>query len=107
MNHMLLLTMREVLEQAAVFDGWLFLPQQPWTLDTVGIFIKEDRDADPSDPFPPAILAPCGLQVALDAAGIEDVIENAKDQLGAPRIDQLFAAFQFYIENDAFLEFDK
>ena len=36
---------------------------------------------------------------------MEDIITNAKNQLSTPSIEQLFEAFQFYIENDAFIEF--
>lgn len=98
-------TIREVLEEKDAFSGWLYLSPKTWTLDTEGIFIADDIDADPAAPFPPAILAPCNLQEALDAAGIEDIISNAKDQLDSPTIDQLFEAFLFYVENDAFMDF--
>lgn len=60
----------------------------------------------PSAPYPPAILAPCALQDALDAAGIEDIIYNARDQLGKPTLEQLFDAFLYYLENDAYIDFD-
>jgi hypothetical protein len=106
MHKMVAVSIKEVLEQKEKFSGWLYLPQQPWTLETQGIFVDEDRDAAPSEPFPPAILAPCALQDALDAAGIDDVISNAQDQLGTPTISQLFEGFLFYVANDAYCEFD-
>jgi hypothetical protein len=106
MYKMVAVTIREVLDKSDTFNGWLYLPKEPWSLDTEGIFIKEDKNADPSDPFPPAILEPCHLKEALDAAGIEDVISNAEAQLGSPSIHQLFEALLFYIENDAFIEFE-
>lgn len=105
MCKMAAVTIREVFEKNGQFDGWLYLPKQPWTLDTQGIFVEHDIDAAPSDPIPPQILAPCDLQEALDAAGIEDVISYAQAQLEKPTIDQLFEALEFYIENDAFMEF--
>ena len=105
MYSMVATTIREVLERAAVFDGWFYLPEKPWSKDTQGIFVKEDRGADPSDPFPPQILSPCRLVEALDAEGIEDIISNAESQLDSPSIEKLFEAFLFYIENDAFIEF--
>lgn len=105
MYKMIAVTIREVFEKNGEFSGWLYLPRQPWTLDTEGLFIEMDIDADPSDPFPPALIGPCNLEEALDAAGIEDVISNAHSQLSNPSIDRLVDAFLFYIENDAFIEF--
>lgn len=105
MYKMVAVTIREVLKKTDLFQGWLYLPDKPWTLATEGIFVKEDRDADPSAPFPPAVLSPCQLKETLDAAGIEDIISNAEHQLGKPTLENLFAAFLFYMENDAFIEF--
>jgi len=105
MNKMLAVTIREVLEQKGEFFGWLFLPSKPWTLDTNGLFIQEDKDSDPSEPFPPIIVEPCRLSAVLDWASIEDIVLNAKEQVGRPSVDNLFKAFIFYIENDAFITF--
>ncbi len=100
-----IVNIRETLDKGNVFSGWLYLPKQPWSLDTQGIFLKEDKDADPSDPFPPVILDACQLSETLDAAGIEDVISNAQLQINNPTTEDLFKAFLFYMENDAFIEF--
>lgn len=106
MNKMMMVTIREALENTDVFQGWLYLPAKPWSLSTEGIFIKENRDADPAAPFLPAILAPCQLKETLDAASMEDIILNAEQQLGRPTLEELFEAFLFYVENDAFIDFD-
>lgn len=106
LNKMMVVTIREALENTDVFQGWLYLPAKPWSLSTEGIFIKEDRDADPAALFPPEILAPCQLTETLDAASIEDIILNAEQQLGKPKPEELFEAFLFYVENDAFIDFD-
>jgi hypothetical protein len=102
-----IVTIREVLEKKEVFSGWLYLPDtaKSWSLNTQGIFVEEDIDADPNDPYPPAILDSCNLTESLDAAGIEDIISNAEAQTNKPSIDQLFKAFLFYLENDAFIDF--
>lgn len=102
---MIAVTIREAFEKNGEFSEWFYLPRQPWTLETEGLFIQEDIDAEPAAPFPPAFLGPCNLQDTVDAAGMEDIITNAKNQLSTPSIEQLFEAFQFYIENDAFIEF--
>jgi hypothetical protein len=105
MYKMVAVTIREVLVKADVFQGWLYLPDKPWLLDTEGIFVREDLDADPSAPFPPVVLSPCQLKEALDAASIEDIISNAEQQLAKPTLENLLEAFLFYMENDAFIEF--
>jgi hypothetical protein len=105
MHKAVIVTIRETLDKGNVFSGWLYLPKQPWNLDTQGIFLKEDRDADPFGPFPPVILDACQLSEALDAAGIEDVIINAQNQINNPTTEDLFKAFLFYMENDTFIEF--
>jgi hypothetical protein len=102
-----LVSIRDVLSKTDVYDGWLYLPQKPWNLDTKGIFVKSDKNADPdSDDHIPKIVKENNWKVTLDSEGIEDIIYNAEDQLGNPSIDQLFEAFLFYVENDAFIEFD-
>ncbi|WP_418148399.1 DUF7716 domain-containing protein [Variovorax paradoxus] len=35
---------------------------------------------------------------------MEDVIANTKDQIEGPSIHQLFEAFNFFYENDAYIE---
>ena len=104
---MMAVTIREVLEQKGSLFGWLYLPNKPWKLETQGLFIQEDKDSDPSDPFPPTIIDSCHLSEVLDAAGIEDIIANAEAQIEKPTVDDLYMAFLFYVENDAFIEFKK
>lgn len=41
----------------------------------------------------------------LDGAAIEDLVENAKEQLGNLSLTDLFRSFVFYYKNDAFLQF--
>ncbi|OCG01104.1 DUF7716 domain-containing protein [Gilliamella sp. wkB112] len=41
----------------------------------------------------------------LDEVTIEDLVENAKEQLGKLLLTDLFRAFVFYYKNDAFLQF--
>jgi len=41
----------------------------------------------------------------LDSTSIEDVVTNAKAQVGNPTQRQLFDAFVYYFENDAFIAF--
>lgn len=101
-----LVSIRDILQKKDVYDGWLYLPLKPWNLDTQGVFVKSDKNADPSsDDHIPEIVKKSNWKVTLDSEGIEDIISNAEDQLSSPTIENLFEAFLFYMENDAFIEF--
>lgn len=95
--------LQQILERPGDFSGWLYLPPMPWTLDTAGAF-SEDTGADEGIAVP-AIARQSGWQVTLDSATIEDIVINAHDQIDEPSMAQLFDAFVFYIENDAFILF--
>ena len=101
-----LVFVRDILLKKAIYDGWLYLPSKPWSLDTQGVFVKSDKNADPSsDAHIPEIVRKNNWKVTLDSEGIEDIISNAEDQLANPTIENLFEAFLFYIDNDAFIGF--
>ncbi len=108
MINMTVVNLQEVFSQTCegMYDGWLYLPQGPWTLVTEGIFLDQSVDAHPDEPFPPKILEPLQLKATLDAAGIEDVISYARQQREPCLLDDMLRSFVFYLENDAFLLFD-
>ncbi|EAT3569821.1 hypothetical protein QYU88_002212 [Salmonella enterica] len=89
-------------------ETWFYLPPDKtrWNLDTVGIFSLDSADfpLDSNDYLPEQAKKDGWIEV-LDGASIEDVIDNVKDQLDNPSLNQLFDAFLFYYENDAFLDF--
>ncbi|MCA8001338.1 DUF7716 domain-containing protein [Burkholderia metallica] len=96
-------SLKHILERPGDFSGWLYLPAMPWTLDTEGAFSEDTKDAE--DEAVPAIARQPGWQVTLDGATIEDIVINAHDQIDEPTLAQLFDAFVFYVENDAFILF--
>ena len=96
-------SIRRILEDPSEFSGWLYLPPQPWTLGTEGAFAPYTKDADPASI--PAIAKQNGWGVTVDSDAIEDIVANAIDQVENPTIDQLFDAFLFYVDNDAFISF--
>ncbi|WP_258170584.1 DUF7716 domain-containing protein [Burkholderia cepacia] len=56
--------------------------------------------------FAPNIIATQpGWQITLNSSTIEDIVINAHDQIDEPTLAQLFDAFVFYVENDAFILF--
>ena len=82
------------------------MPPKPWSLDTKGVFVIIDENIDPnSEGHIPEIVKVNGWVETLDVNSIEDVIDNAKAQLIVPSLDDLFEAFVFYIDNDAFIQF--
>jgi hypothetical protein len=99
-------TLSDVLSGKEAYKGWLYLPPRPWSLETKGIFVYKDKDSDPdSDDHIPAVVKNEGWEETLDAAGIEDIVFNAREQIDAPTLNDLLEAFVFYIDNDAFIEF--
>lgn len=102
---MSLISIREVLQEPEMHSGWLYLPEQPWTLETQGVFVVDDKDVDPDEDLVPAIVQENNWQEVLDSDTIEDVVENAKAQVVSPTVSQLFEAFIYYVENDAFIDF--
>ncbi|CAN7603422.1 hypothetical protein LJR230_004327 [Trinickia sp. LjRoot230] len=96
-------SIRRILEASSEFSWWLYLPPQPWTLETEGAFSPYTKDADPANI--PAAAKHNGWEATLNSDAIEDIAANAVDQVDNPTIDPLFEAFLFYFENDAFILF--
>jgi hypothetical protein len=100
-----LVSVRQILQSPDEYSGWLYLPDPPWNLDTQGVFAEDDKDADPADDPRPNIAKINDWQEVLDSASIEDIVTNAKAQIGTATSQQLFDAFVYYFENDAFIAF--
>lgn len=98
-------SIKKVLQEPQMHSGWLYLPEQPWTLETQGVFALDDKDVDLDENLVPAIAQESNWQEVLDSDTIEDVVENAKAQVLNPTISQVFEAFIYYVENDAFIDF--
>lgn len=88
-------------------EGWYCLPPDisDWSLSILGFF-SEDSSQYPedSDEYLPIEVRTQGWIVTLDNVSIEDIIINLNEQIENPSIEQLFEAFLFYYENDAFIE---
>lgn len=94
-------TIRRILQDPSAISGWLYLPPLPWTLETEGAFVPYTKDDD--EYSIPEAAKRNDWAVTLDSNTIEDIVENACDQVSEPTIDQLFEAFAFYYQNDAFI----
>ena len=101
-----ILSIEEIILQATPYDGWLYLPDEKLSLDTKGIFIQSDKDADPeSHDHIPDVVKNNKWVVTIDSDTVEDIIFNAKAQIPDIKLSDLFRAFVYYIENDAFIVF--
>ncbi|WP_455685331.1 DUF7716 domain-containing protein [Variovorax paradoxus] len=93
------------MEEIEKFKGWLYVGPQPWSLESEGFFYSADMALLPADEKKiRGEFEAQGWKITLSKEDIEDVIENAKDQIEDPSIDQLFEAFNFFYENDAYIE---
>ena len=94
-----------ILENIKPFQGWLYLKSFPWTLETEGFFYDEDLDiSHEEEEVIQKKFTTNGWRITLSKEDIEDVISNANAQIEHPSILQLFDAFVFFFENDAFKE---
>jgi len=86
------------------WDGSLFLPRdEVWTLQSKCAVIRDEITIYESDEHPFANEQ--GLSLALGVASVQDIVENAKQQLPEANPEQLLSAFLYYYDNDAFIEF--
>lgn len=81
----------------------LFLPTgRVWTEDTKGAVLDTE---DVEDPDNPPFAVTYGLSCALGVSEIQDVVNNARQQDPNAGAAKLLQAFQFYHDNDAFIDF--
>ncbi|WP_155736592.1 DUF7716 domain-containing protein [Variovorax paradoxus] len=99
------ISLKEAIEEIENFKGWLYLSPPPWSVESEGFFYSTDVDLLPvdekkiRDEFEAQ-----GWKSTVSKEDIEDIIENTKNQIEDPSIDQLFEAFNFFYENDAYIE---
>lgn len=99
------ISIKEAIEEIEKFKGWLYVGPQPWNLGSEGFFYSTDINILPADAKKIRDeFEAQGWKSTLSKEDIEDVIENTKDQIEDPSIHQLFEAFNFFYENDAYIE---
>jgi hypothetical protein len=82
----------------------LFLPPGvKWNLETPCALLEIDPydDSEDSPPF----AQEHRLRHTLRASQLQDILENAREQLANPAPEQLLAAFLFYWDRDAYIDF--
>jgi hypothetical protein len=101
-----LTTLGEVLSatERLPLDADVFLPfDEVWGLDTRCAVVRVDRYAE--ERTTPEIAARNGLGYALQVAQVQDIVANAREQRPAATVEDLVAAFLFFYDRDAFIDF--
>ncbi len=98
--------LQEALTNVLKNQGWLYLPKDKahWSLSTNGFFYIEDLSLSPDelDELEEGFVND-GWVVTLSKDDIEEVIANLKQQTPNPSPQQIFEAFIYFYEKDAFL----
>ena len=83
------------------WEDSLFLPKDKnWSLDSVGYLFNLD-DLEEDEEMPKFALDN-HLSYVLSVADIQDIVDNANQQRQCSELD-LFQAFLYYYDNDAFI----
>ena len=83
----------------------LYLPaNQEWTLDTSAI-VWDPNDIENDDLDEPAIAIENNMKYVLSIADIQDIINNLRQQKNSTSMVELFDAFLYYCDNDAYIVF--
>ena len=83
------------------WEDSLFLPKDKnWSLDSLGYLFNLD-DLDKDEEFPKFTIDN-NLIYVLSMADIQDIVDNANQQRQCSELD-LFQAFLYYYNNDAFI----
>ncbi|WP_066060011.1 DUF7716 domain-containing protein [Robertmurraya korlensis] len=92
------------------WNEYLFLPKDKnWSLDSLCSIINwdaMDEEEIGDDGDTPIFATDNNLIYVFDIATVQDIVDNAKQQLPEPTEAQLFEAFMYYFNNDAFISFE-
>ncbi|WP_409309263.1 hypothetical protein [Pectobacterium sp. B1J-3] len=100
--------LRETLRDVANID-WqlaLYLPKDisVWDLDSL-VMIEDPDDIDSDDPDEdPEIVKNAGYRYVMSIQSVQSVVNNVKQQRETTLEEDLFNAFMFYFEHDAFIK---
>ena len=99
------LTVRELLTGDELpYDHDVVLPDEPkWRLETRCAIVQGEEFDDPVEHPLAAEHALVGCAIGTNE--VQDIIANAKEQIAEPSPGQLLAAFEYYVDNDAFIDF--
>lgn len=81
----------------------VYLPPGSFSVDTVCLVLDPD-DVDPDEELPEEARN-AGYRAGLGIDDIRSIRENARQQGRAPTDEEMVRAFDYYLQNDAFIEF--
>ena len=88
---------------------WLYLPSKvAWTLESPSLVLESDEVAPEQESHPdagiPEIAKQLSMMQALSIAEVQDALANARSQKPDATVNELFEAFLYYYDNDAYLK---
>ncbi|HSX55900.1 MAG TPA: hypothetical protein VLG14_11420 [Sphingomonas sp.] len=91
--------------------AWVYLPsEEKWSLDSASAILESEEvspdQEDDDDAGVPDFAKANGFIRALPVTSLQDVVQNALAQKPDAGPSDIFAAFEFYYERDAFIRFD-
>ena len=107
MGNIQIVTIKDVLINASdlLWSDSLFLPDTlTWELETTGVICDPD-EVESEDEEIPQVAKEMGLPLNIGVQDIQQVVDNARQQVEDCSIQQLFEAFLYYYDNDAFIDF--
>ncbi|WP_461617494.1 DUF7716 domain-containing protein [Bradyrhizobium sp. 23AC] len=89
--------------------AWVYLPSgRTWSLDSESATLESDEVPpeleDEPDAGIPQFAKRHDLMQVMPVTTLQDIVSNARRQKPDATLDELFAAFVFCYENDAFME---
>lgn len=89
--------------------AWVYLPSnREWSLESVSAILASDEVPPELEDVPdagvPLFAKQNDLVQVIPVETLQDIVSNALQQKSKATPDELFAAFNFYYKNDAFIE---
>ncbi len=87
---------------------WVYLPNNDeWTLESKSAVLESEEVPPELESVPdagvPAFAIDNSLMQALPVSEVQDIVNNAKQQKTDISIDEIFEAFLYYYDNDAYM----
>jgi len=91
-------------------SAWVYLPSgESWSLESKSAVLESEEVPAEFDDEPdagiPQFAKDQGFMQVMPVATLQDIVANAREQRRFATADDLFAAFKFYYEHDAFIVF--
>lgn len=101
-----IITLGEVLQNPEQHSWKLALyvePKEQWDAHTRAAVLDPNETEDPDEE--PEFAKQNGLRYALEIGAVKEIVDNAREQRPSATVDELLAAFNYYYDRDAFIDF--